>query len=55
MSLNNSNLLYLPLLYTGSSGDGLVGIVLRFGEDSGEYLFAGFLLRFSTWFPLGML
>jgi hypothetical protein len=42
------------LLYTGSSGDGLFGIFLRFGSDSGEYLLAGFLLRFSTWFPLGM-
>ncbi|KAK4017903.1 hypothetical protein OUZ56_033894 [Daphnia magna] len=38
-----------------SSGDGLFGIFLRFGSDSGEYLLAGFLLRFSTWFPLGML
>ncbi|KAK4021875.1 hypothetical protein OUZ56_033216 [Daphnia magna] len=38
-----------------SSGDGLFGIFLRFGSHSGEYLLAGFLLRFSTWFPLGML
>jgi hypothetical protein len=33
----------------------LFGIFLRFGSDSSEYLLAGFLLRFSTWFPLGML